>query len=124
MPGETAIANKNPYHCMAREFTQKDIEIFNKLAPELQGNITSPQGHQYLFILRPISHRLAQSSEDFKERVLRLADEELEYLVDLALKAQEDIRGLDDDMYAFIEVINERVPHRLTALKDFLGIMG
>lgn len=115
---------KNPYHCMAREFTQKDIEIFNKLAPELQGNITSPQGHQYLFLLRPVSHRLARSEEDFKERVLRLTDDELEYLVDLALKAQEDIRGLDDDMYAFFEVIDERVPHRLPALKDFLGIMG
>ena len=109
---------------MAREFTQKDIEIFNKLAPELQGNIISPQGHQYLFILRPISHRIAQSGEDFKERVMRLTDDELEYLVDLALKAQEDIRGLDEDMYDFIEVIEERVPHRLPALKDFLGIMG
>lgn len=110
---------------MAREFTQKDIEIFNKLAPELQGNITSPQGHQYLFLLRPISHRLAQSAEDFKERLLRLTDDELEYLVDLALKAQEDIRGLDgEDMYAFFEAIDQRVPHRLAALKDFLGIMG
>ncbi len=110
---------------MAREFTQKDIEIFNKLAPELQGNITSPQGHQYLFLLRPVSHRVARSGDDFKERLLRLTDDELEYLVDLALKAQEDIRGLDEeDMYAFIEVIDERVPHRLPALKDFLGIMG
>lgn len=122
---KTTIANKNPYHCMAREFTQKDIEIFNKLAPELQGNIISPQGHQYLFLLRPVSHRLAQSGEDFKERLLRLTDDELEYLVDLALKAQEDIRGLDEeDMYAFFEVIDERIPHRLPALKDFLGIMG
>ena len=109
---------------MAREFTQKDIDIFNKLAPELQGNIISPQGHQYLFILRPVSHRLAQSEEDFKERLLRLTDDELEYLVDLALKAQEDIRGLDEDMYTFFEVIDERVPHRLADLKDFLGIMG
>jgi len=109
---------------MAREFTQKDIEIFNKLAPELQGNIISPQGHQYLFLLRPLSHRIAESGEDFKERVMRLSDDELEYLVDLALKAQEDIRGLDEDMYDFIDVIEEKVPHRLAALKDFLGIMG
>jgi hypothetical protein len=110
---------------MSREFTQKDIEILNKLAPELQRNINSPQGHQYLFLLRPVSHRVARSGEDFKERLLRLTDDDLEYLVDLALKAQEDIRGLnDEDMYAFIEVIDERVPHRLPALKDFLGIMG
>jgi hypothetical protein len=45
---------------------------------------------------------LARSEEDFKERLLRLTDDELEYMVDLALKAQEDIRGLDDDMYAFL----------------------
>jgi hypothetical protein len=109
---------------MTREFTQKDIEILNKLAPELQGNINSPLGHQYLFLLRPVSHRLAKSSEDFKERVLRLTDDELEYMVDLALEAQEDIRGLEDeDMYAFIDVIDERIPHRLPAIKDFLGIM-
>ncbi len=109
---------------MAREFTQKDIEIFNKLAPELHGNIISPEGHQYLFLLRPVSHIVARSGEDFKERLLRLTDNELEYLVDLALMAQEDIRGLDEDMYAFIEVIDERIPHRLPALKDFVGIMG
>ena len=82
---------------MSREFTQTDIEILNKLAPELQGDITSPLGHQYLFILRPVSHRLARSGEDFKERILRLTDDELEYLVDLGLKAQEDIRGLEDE---------------------------
>lgn len=110
---------------MAREFTDRDIEILNKLAPELEGNIQSPQGHQYLFILRPVSHRVAKSSEDFKERLLGLSDEELEYLVDLALKAQEDIRGLaEDDMYVFLEVIEMKIPHRLPRLKEFLGIFG
>ncbi len=110
---------------MSREFTQKDIEIFNKLAPELEGNLISPGGHQYLFILRPLSHKVAESSEDFKERLLRLTNDELEYLLDLSLKAQEDIRGLSEgDMYAFVEAIEERVPQRLTELKDFLGIFG
>lgn len=107
---------------MAREFTQTDIEIFNKMAPELQGNLTSPAGHQYLFILRPVSHRVAQSSEDFKERLERLTDHELEHLADLGLKAQEDIRGLGEDMDAFIQVIEERIPHKAPRLKEFLGI--
>ncbi|MBW6518499.1 MAG: hypothetical protein K0A89_08370 [ANME-2 cluster archaeon] len=110
---------------MSREFTQKDIDIFNKLAPEMEGNLNSPAGHQYLFILRPLSHKVAESSEDFKERLLRLTNEELEYLLDLGLKAQEDIRGLaEGDMYAFVEAIEERVPQRLSELKDFLGIFG
>ncbi|MBE0524035.1 MAG: hypothetical protein IBX40_06870 [Methanosarcinales archaeon] len=110
---------------MSRQFNEKDIEILNKLAPELGGNIESPQGHQYLFILRPVSHRLAQSGEDFKNRLQRLDDDELEYLVDLGFKAQEDIRGLaDDDMYAFIEVIADRLPKKAPQLKEFLGIFG
>ncbi len=110
---------------MSREFTQKDIEIFNKLAPELGGSINSPAGHQYLFILRPLSHKVAESSEDFKERLLRLTNEEMEYLLDLALHALEDLRGLSEgDMYAFVEAIEERMPQRLTELKDFLGIFG
>ena len=110
---------------MSRQFNEKDIEILNKLAPELGGNTESPQGHQYLFILRPVSHRLAQSSEDFKNRLQRLNDDELEYLVDLALKAQEDIRGLaEDDMYAFMDVIADRLPKKAIQLKEFLGIFG
>lgn len=110
---------------MSRQFTEKDIEILNKLAPELGGNTESPQGHQYLFILRPVSHRLAQSGEDFKNRLQRLNDDELEYLVDLALKTQEDIRGLaEDDMYAFMDVIADRLPKKALQLKDFLGIFG
>ena len=108
---------------MAREFTKKDINIFNKLAPELKGNLISPQGHQYLFIMRPLSHRVASSSEDFKLRIEGLTDEELEYLVDLALEAKEDIRGLaEEDMYAFIEVIDKRIPNMSSKLKEFLGL--
>jgi len=78
----------------SREFTQKEINIFNKLAPELNGNLISPQGHQHLFILRPVSHRIASSSEDFKHRIEKLTDEELEYLVDLTIEAKEEIKGI------------------------------
>jgi hypothetical protein len=108
---------------MARQFGEKDKEILNKLAPELGGNIQSPQGHQYLFILRPVSHKIAKSSEDFKNRLLKLTDEELEYLADLALQAKEDLRGLaEDDMYSFLDVVADRIPHRSSQIKDFLGI--
>lgn len=110
---------------MSREFTEKDRDIFKKLAPELEGDTQSPKGHQYLFILRPLSHRVARSSEDFKERLLRLTNDELEYLVDLVLMAQEDIKGLaEDDMYVFLEVVDERISHRSSGLKEFLGIFG
>ena len=32
---------------MSRKFNEIDIKIFNKLAPELNGNIISNMGHQY-----------------------------------------------------------------------------
>lgn len=110
---------------MGRKFSYKDIEIFKKLAPELEGNVTSPRGHQYLFILRPVSHKVATSSDDFRQRLQRLTAAELEYLADLALGAQEDIRGLaEDDMYAFLDVIAEKIPKKATRLKEFLGILA
>ena len=67
---------------MPREFTRKDIEIFNKLAPEAGGRLTSREaGHQFPFILRPVSHKFAESPEDFRERLERLSPDELDYLV-------------------------------------------
>ncbi|AEH61767.1 conserved hypothetical protein [Methanosalsum zhilinae DSM 4017] len=110
---------------MGRKFTNKDIEIFNKLAPETGGNTTSAMGHQYPYILRPISHRIAQSSDDFKNRLNKLSSEELDYLVDLALKDMEDIRSLDPgDIDALMDVISEKISsERASELKRHAGII-
>jgi len=70
---------------MGRVFSDMDKQIFDKLAPELSGNTISSGGHNYPFILRPLSHQLAQSAEDFSDRMERLSVEELDYLVKLAL---------------------------------------
>jgi hypothetical protein len=51
---------------MSRVFSDMDKQIFDKLAPELSGNTTSSAGHNYPFILRPISHKIAESAEDFR----------------------------------------------------------
>lgn len=110
---------------MPREFTKKDIEIFEKLAPEARGNFISPEGgHHFPFILRPVSHKFAESAEDFRERLERLDAEELDYLVGLVLENKEDIRALDEDRDEFLEVVAEKVsPARAKEIKDHLGII-
>ena len=110
---------------MPREFTEKDIEIFNKLAPEAGGKLISREaGHQFPFILRPISHKFAESSEDFRARLERLSPEELDYLVGLALEGKEDVQSLvEEDIDELVEIVTEKVsPERAKQLKDFLGI--
>ncbi|MDD3042405.1 MAG: hypothetical protein PHV51_08110 [Methanosarcinaceae archaeon] len=110
---------------MSRKFTKMDIEIFDKLAPEARGNLVSPEGgHHFPFILRPVSHKFAESSEDFRERLERLNPEELDYLVGLALDEIEDIRSLDEDRDEFIAVVAEKIsPERAKEIKDHLGII-
>ena len=101
------------------------MEIFNKLAPEAGGNNISSMGHPFPFILRPVSHKFAESEEDFRERLTRLSSEDMEYLADLAMEGKEEIRTLEDeDIDSFFEVLAEKVsPEKVEALKDKLGIL-
>ncbi|MDQ1276928.1 MAG: hypothetical protein QG610_2507 [Euryarchaeota archaeon] len=109
---------------MPREFTQKDIDIFNKLAPEAGGKTISREaGHHFPFILRPVSHKFAESPEDFRERLERLNADELDYLVGLALEGKEDVQSLDEDLEELVAVVAKKVSQeRAKQLKDFVGI--
>ncbi|MRG76370.1 MAG: hypothetical protein C5S33_01195 [ANME-2 cluster archaeon] len=45
------------------------------------------------------------------------------HLVDQAIEAKENIKGLpEEDMYAFIEVIDRKIPNMSSQLKEFLGM--
>ena len=110
---------------MHREFTDKEVEIFNKLAPEAGGSMNSQMGHPYPFILRPISHKFAESSEDFGERLNRLDTEELELISNLILEGKEEVRSLDpEDIDELMDTIAKKIsPERVDELKDYLGIL-
>ncbi len=110
---------------MHRDFTDKEVEIFNKLAPEAGGSMNSQMGHPYPFILRPISHKFAESSEDFGDRLNRLDTEELDLLSDLILEGKEEVRSLDpEDVDVLMEIIAEKISsERADELKDYLGIL-
>ncbi|MDP2216629.1 MAG: hypothetical protein Q8J68_05015 [Methanolobus sp.] len=108
---------------MSREFSQMDKQIFDKLAPEAGGSTMSKMGHSYPFILRPISHKIAQSAEDFRERLERLDATEIDYLVGLAMEEKEDIRSLEEeDVDSFMELVRNKLsPEREKELKAKLG---
>ena len=102
-----------------RQLTDHDRKILAKLAPELGGATGPAPGHDFKFILVPVSHRVSESPEDFAARFTRLDDEELTYIVDLILRGEEDVRSLAEGDYdAFIEIIEKRMPEKAKELKN------
>lgn len=101
-----------------------DNRIFNKLAPELSGNTMSNAGHNYPFILRPISHKIASDALDFRNRMEKLDTEEMEYLFQLAMEGKEDIRSLEEeDVDTFIGIVEEKLStDKMKELKAKLGM--
>lgn len=100
-----------------RQLTELDKKILAKIAPELGGTIGPAPGHDYKFILLPVSHRFAESSEDFAARLNRLTDEELGYIVELILRGEEDVRSMaEGDFEALVEMISKRLPEKAKGL--------
>ncbi|VVB89431.1 Uncharacterised protein [uncultured archaeon] len=96
-----------------RTLTERDKKILSKLAPELQGATGPAPGHDFKFILVPVSHRVSESSEDFGARINKLTDEELTYLVRLVKEGEEDVGSLaEGDFDAFLEAIKKRLPEK------------
>ncbi len=101
-----------------RQLTELDKNILAKLAPELEGATGPAPGHDFKFILLPVSHRFSESPEDFAARIGKLTDDELEYLVELILRGDEDVRSLaEGDFDALVEVIEKRLPEKAKGLR-------
>jgi hypothetical protein len=104
-----------------RTLSDLDKKILAKLAPELEGTTGPAPGHDYKFILLPVSHKISESPEDFGERINKLTDDELEYIVDMILQGEEDSRSLAEGDYdALVEVIEKRLPEKAVKLKSEL----
>ncbi len=102
-----------------RTLSDLDKRILAKLAPEFEGETGPAPGHDYKFILLPVSHKLSESPQDFANRANRLTDEELVYLIDLILQGEEDVRSLAEGDYdALVEIIGKRLPEKAKELKD------
>ena len=102
-----------------RQLTDFDKKILAKLAPELEGTTGPAPGHDFKFILLPVSHKFSESPEDFANRVNRLNDEEMNYVADLIMRREEDIRSLaEGDSDALFELLEKRLPEKAKEIKD------
>ena len=95
---------------MPRELSDRDREILSKLAPECGDEICSGSGHAFLSILPPVANHFATSEDDFSERIGRLADDDLSYLVGLILDGRESLGCVPPE---FVGIFLQRVADRL-----------
>jgi len=95
---------------MPRELSERDREILKKLAPECGDETCSGSGHAFLSILPPVANHFSRDASDFSERLARLPDEDLGYLVDLILDGRESLGCVPPD---YLEIVLNRVAGRL-----------
>lgn len=95
---------------MPRELSDRDREILKKLAPECGDEICSGSGHAFLSILPPVANHFAADADDFSERIGRLTDDDLGYLVSLILDGRESLGCAPSE---YIEIFLRRVAERL-----------
>jgi hypothetical protein len=95
---------------MPRELSERDLEILRKLAPECSGEICAGSGHAFRSILPPVANHFATGEADFEERVGRLTDDDLRYLVELVRNGGESLRCVPPEL---LSIFLQRVADRL-----------
>ena len=95
---------------MPRELSDRDREILKKLAPECGDEICAGSGHVFLSLLPPVANHFATSESDFAERIGRLTDDDLRYLVGLILDGRESLGCISPE---YLALFLQRVAHRL-----------
>ena len=95
---------------MARKLGPDDLIILKKLAPELADPTCRHAGHEFRSVLPPVSQHISGSAKDFRERLLLLSDDELDYLVNLIFEGMESLHCVRnehvDALIAFSFVVN------------------
>jgi hypothetical protein len=95
---------------MPRELSEKDIAILKKLAPECGDLTCSGSGHMFHSILPPVSNHFAQDSDDYIQRINRLSDDELTYIVEMIQNEEESMGCLPiEDVEAFVHLVHDRL---------------
>jgi hypothetical protein len=95
---------------MPRELDEKDLRILRKLAPECGDMTCSGSGHMFHSILPPVSNHFCEDSNDFTERISRLTDDELNYLIDMIVEGRESTGCLPvEDIEAFVRLVHDRI---------------
>jgi len=106
---KTGQINKS-HLTMPRKLSDKDIEILKKLAPECGELTCSGSGHRFHSILPPVSNHFAEDNNDFIQRINRLSDDELTYIIEMILKGEESMGCLPiEDVEALVRIIHDRI---------------
>ncbi|MFP4654997.1 MAG: hypothetical protein ACLFMM_04895 [Methanohalobium sp.] len=107
---------------MSRKLNSADISILYKLLPELKTGTSSPK---YRSVLPPVSKFYVKSDEDFKARINKLSDDELEYIVDLILKGDECLRCIRNTHVGILfQIVSDRLSsNKANDLKELYEIV-
>lgn len=98
---------------MSRELSDKDLEIFKKIAPEYSIEICPGSGNSFQSILPPLSNHISKDLNDFKERLSKLSERDWDYLTELIFNGDESIGCLGwDAMDSVIFYINQYSPEK------------
>ena len=111
---------------MARKLSMDDLLILKKLAPELADTECTHSGHEFRSVLPPVSQHFSSSSADFRERLLKLSDEELDYLVSLIFEGMESLHCVKKEhVDALVEVVGTRLSRvKATELLELYKFAG
>lgn len=97
-------------YAMARKLDYDDLLILKKIAPELVDNTCGHAGREFRSVLPPVSQHVSTSYIDFRERLLKLSEEELNYLVNLIFEGMESLHCVrKEHVDALVEVVGEKV---------------
>lgn len=99
---------------MARKLSSEDLTLLRKLAPELTDPTCAHAGHEFRSVLPPISQHISASSEDFRERLMKLSDDELDYLINLIFDGMESLHCVKKE---HVDALVDAVSVRLSKVK-------
>ena len=111
---------------MARKLNSLDLQILKKIAPELVDNTCGHAGWEFRSVLPPVSQHISTSKSDFRERLLKLSDEELNYLVILIFEGMESLHCVKKEhVDTLIEVAGEKISRiKATELLELYRFAG
>ncbi|HVP95484.1 MAG TPA: hypothetical protein VMS89_09995 [Methanoregulaceae archaeon] len=95
---------------MPRVLDEEDIRILRILAPECEEMICSGSGVEFRSILPPVANHYARSEEDFRERLNRLNNQDLFYLVGKMRSGEESVACIPPEMAEIlVDIINRHL---------------
>ncbi len=111
---------------MARKLSSKDMSLLRKLAPELVETACAHSGHEFRSVLPPVSQHISASSEDFRERLMKLSEDELNYLVNLIFEGMESLHCVKKEhVDALVDVVGIKLSKvKATELLELYKYVG